>query len=75
MVVNCPTCAKSVPWNSDSEFRPFCCKKCQLIDLGEWASEEHKIAAKPSEQPSAKEVDIEEIEAMLAKQSDDFFKH
>lgn len=49
--------------------------KCQLIDLGEWASEEHKIAAKPSEQPSAKEVDIEEIEAMLAKQSDDFFKH
>ncbi|AEF02006.1 DNA gyrase inhibitor YacG [Alteromonas sp. KS69] len=75
MVVNCPTCAKSVTWNSESEFRPFCSKKCQLIDLGEWASEEHKIAAKPSEQPSAKEVDIEEIEAMLAKQSDDFFKH
>ena len=75
MVVNCPTCAKSVTWNSESEFRPFCSKKCQLIDFGEWASEEHKIAAKPSEQPSAKEVDIEEIEAMLAKQSDDFFKH
>ena len=75
MVVDCPICAKSVPWNSDSEFRPFCSKKCQLIDLGEWASEERKIAAKPSEQPSAQEVDIEEIEAMLAKQSDDFFKH
>ena len=75
MVVDCPICAKSVPWKSESEFRPFCSKKCQLIDLGEWASEERKIADKPSEQPSDKEVDIEEIEAMLAKQSDDFFKH
>ena len=75
MKVNCPTCKTSVEWNQASPFRPFCSKKCQLIDLGEWASEEHKIAAKPSEQPSAKEVDIEEIEAMLAKQSDDFFKH
>jgi endogenous inhibitor of DNA gyrase (YacG/DUF329 family) len=24
-------------------FRPFCSKRCQLIDLGEWAAEEKRI--------------------------------
>jgi endogenous inhibitor of DNA gyrase (YacG/DUF329 family) len=42
--VSCPTCAKAVPWCKESEFRPFCCKRCQLIDLGEWADEGHKIS-------------------------------
>lgn len=41
--VNCPTCGKSVIWNTDSPCRPFCCKRCQLIDLGEWANEEKSI--------------------------------
>ena len=27
--------------------RPFCSKRCKLIDLGEWASEGHKIAGEP----------------------------
>ncbi|VED54063.1 FIG003276: zinc-binding protein [Raoultella terrigena] len=38
--VNCPTCGKNVVWNEHSPFRPFCSKRCQLIDLGEWAAEE-----------------------------------
>lgn len=42
--VNCPTCQAEVIWNSDAEFRPFCSKRCQLIDLGEWADEGHKIS-------------------------------
>ena len=25
------------------QFRPFCSKRCQLIDLGEWAAEEKAI--------------------------------
>ncbi|WP_313083085.1 DNA gyrase inhibitor YacG [Atlantibacter sp.] len=41
--VNCPTCGKSVIWNETSPFRPFCSKRCQLIDLGEWAAEEKRI--------------------------------
>lgn len=41
--VNCPTCGKPVIWNEKSPFRPFCCKRCQLIDLGEWAAEEKRI--------------------------------
>ena len=42
-VVNCPTCGKDVIWNETSPYRPFCSKRCQLIDLGEWAAEEKRI--------------------------------
>lgn len=42
--VSCPNCTKEVIWQSTSEFRPFCSKRCQLIDLGEWAEENHKIS-------------------------------
>ena len=41
--VKCPTCGKPVLWNEQSPFRPFCSKRCQLIDLGEWANEEKRI--------------------------------
>ncbi|QIQ21833.1 DNA gyrase inhibitor YacG [Zophobihabitans entericus] len=41
--VNCPTCQKRVEWNEKNPFRPFCSKRCQLIDLGDWANEENKI--------------------------------
>lgn len=46
IIVNCPNCGKEVIWNSESAFRPFCSKRCQLIDLGEWASEEKRIASR-----------------------------
>ncbi|WP_439257219.1 DNA gyrase inhibitor YacG [Lonepinella sp. BR2271] len=41
--VACPTCKKPVVWSSESAYRPFCSKRCQLIDLGEWAAEEKAI--------------------------------
>lgn len=41
--VDCPTCGQSVVWNEASPYRPFCSKRCQLIDLGEWADEEKRI--------------------------------
>jgi endogenous inhibitor of DNA gyrase (YacG/DUF329 family) len=40
----CPTCKKTVLWNDDFPYRPFCNDRCRLIDLGEWASESHRIA-------------------------------
>lgn len=76
MKVNCPICSKSVPWSAESQYRPFCSKKCQLIDLGEWASEERKIETRETPAGGSSAMpDIEEIEAMLAKQSQDFFNH
>ncbi|MFS2223017.1 DNA gyrase inhibitor YacG [Pantoea sp. B65] len=43
LVVKCPTCGKDVIWDELSQWRPFCSKRCQLIDLGEWAAEEKRI--------------------------------
>ena len=72
--VKCPTCDQDVIWQASSEFRPFCSKRCQLIDLGEWANESHVIAGKPGFTDIALPDDIEDIEAMLSQQQDDFFK-
>ena len=43
-VVSCPTCKQGVKWDLAKEkFLPFCSKRCSLIDLGAWASEEMVI--------------------------------
>ncbi|WP_440053981.1 DNA gyrase inhibitor YacG [Pseudoalteromonas sp. T1lg65] len=75
--VNCPTCENQVEWTAQSPFRPFCSKRCQLIDLGEWSEESHKIST-PMQNADMSEQDaqamIEDIEAMLANNEDSFFK-
>lgn len=53
--IKCPTCHKTVTWDKDSPYRPFCSKRCQLIDLGAWANEENRL---PSDSP----VDENDIE-------------
>ncbi len=34
----CPTCSKTITVSNkeDAPFRPFCTKRCKLIDLGRW---------------------------------------
>ncbi len=63
--VSCPQCEKQVVWCKESEFRPFCSKRCQLIDLGEWADESHKIS-----QPIPSETSL--TEEMLDALEDEF---
>lgn len=46
--VKCPTCGKDVEWSTEQKWRPFCCERCRLIDLGEWASEGHRIPGSES---------------------------
>lgn len=41
--VKCPTCQKKVEWRDKNPHRPFCSKRCQLIDLGEWAKESNRL--------------------------------
>jgi len=43
IIVSCPNCQKEITWDEQHKFRPFCCERCKLIDLGEWAAEKHKI--------------------------------
>ncbi|WP_455483626.1 DNA gyrase inhibitor YacG [Haemophilus parahaemolyticus] len=45
LIVECPTCQKKVEWKAENKYRPFCSDRCRLIDLGEWANEEKRIAA------------------------------
>ena len=65
MKVKCPTCSKDVEWNEKATFRPFCSERCKLIDLGQWASEEHAIPGKSVEEELLSE-QIKDIK-------DDFF--
>ncbi len=75
MKVKCPTCQQDVEWIAASEYRPFCSKKCQLIDLGEWADEDKVISTPVQESDLNSGIDPEDIEAMLSEQHSDFFKH
>ncbi|MEQ1559307.1 MAG: DNA gyrase inhibitor YacG [Methyloglobulus sp.] len=45
--VKCPNCKRDVQWTTENLFRPFCCERCKLIDLGEWAMEEKVIPGDP----------------------------
>ncbi len=45
---NCPQCGKTVLWVRDSIYRPFCSKRCQMIDFGDWAMGKNSI---PAEEP------------------------
>lgn len=60
MIVKCPTCSKSVAWTSNNDFKPFCSNRCKLIDLGEWASEGHKIAGQQMDPHTVSELAKEE---------------
>lgn len=50
--VTCPTCGQGVVWQAESLYRPFCSKRCQLIDLGEWANEEKRIPSDDTQSES-----------------------
>ncbi|MFP3014395.1 MAG: DNA gyrase inhibitor YacG [Arsenophonus sp.] len=43
LTVKCPNCNKIVIWNNISAYRPFCSKRCKLIDLSEWTDEEKRL--------------------------------
>ena len=45
-LVACPTCKKPIEYSVNNKFRPFCCERCQMIDLGDWANENFKIPDK-----------------------------
>ena len=52
--VKCPQCQKEFLYFS-SEYRPFCCERCKLIDLGMWLNEEYRVAVEKAEISDKKE--------------------
>jgi len=42
----CPHCTRQVTW-PDTPTYPFCSERCQLLDLGAWASGAYRIPCEP----------------------------
>ncbi len=44
--IHCPTCGRKISYQEKKEvpYRPFCSKRCKLIDLGKWLNEEYTIS-------------------------------
>ena len=61
MTVDCPTCGSAVQWDAANAFRPFCSDRCKLIDLGAWASEEHKLPDMPDAEDEMFSQDMESL--------------
>lgn len=47
--VKCPTCGRECEYSDKNPYRPFCCERCRLIDLGAWAEGKYSIKDKPME--------------------------
>lgn len=66
--VTCPHCKKPSLFSSENPYRPFCCERCRLIDLGKWANEEYKVESKEP-------VYIEDEDLMLTEPEDNDESH
>lgn len=44
---HCPQCRKPSELDASNRFRPFCCERCKLIDLGDWMSGRFVIPVEP----------------------------
>ena len=49
--VKYPECGQQAEYSDKNEHRPFCSRRCQLLDLGAWASEDRKIAGEKVFEP------------------------
>jgi len=47
--VRCPICEAAMP-GAPQEYpdRPFCSRRCRLIDLGRWLGEEYRVPGPPA---------------------------
>ena len=42
--LKCPSCSTKIYWSKDFPYRPFCSKRCQQVDFGDWAFEKNRVA-------------------------------
>ena len=47
--VKCPKCELKFNYYS-SEYRPFCCEKCKMVDLGNWFNEQYTLKGETSQE-------------------------
>ena len=49
--VKCPVCHTDTPWTGNP-YRPFCSRRCHIVDLGAWADGKYRIAGEDVEDES-----------------------
>jgi uncharacterized protein len=42
--VACPQCGIFIEYDTNNPFRPFCCERCKMLDLGSWADESYRLS-------------------------------
>lgn len=60
--VKCPHCKTEFNYYS-SEYRPFCCERCKMVDLGHWFNESYAL-------PTKEVLSDEDIEKVIKKSSE-----
>jgi endogenous inhibitor of DNA gyrase (YacG/DUF329 family) len=55
MSIACPSCGKVIRWSPDSPWRPFCSRRCRLLDLGAWIDGTHRIPGEGTARPAEDE--------------------
>ncbi len=61
LMVNCPRCGRKTEYSEKNPWRPFCCERCKVIDLGAWADEQYVIAGKPVEGDDDLDISSEDL--------------
>lgn len=61
-MIDCPTCRKSITYADLTEvpWRPFCCRRCKLIDLGRWLNEEYRVSEEIREPSHSRDLPADE---------------
>jgi endogenous inhibitor of DNA gyrase (YacG/DUF329 family) len=54
----CPIC-NGEPNSESYPFRPFCSKRCKLLDLARWLSEDYRVPGEPMGDGGAQREDEE----------------
>jgi hypothetical protein len=57
--IDCPYCGQPARIASDNPYRPFCSKRCKLIDLGDWLDESNRIADPSDSEPGIDPHDVD----------------
>lgn len=57
--VACPNCGASLEWGPQSPYRPFCSKRCKLIDLGAWIDGSNSIPGSELDESALDQLDLD----------------
>ena len=51
----CPQCSQPANWSQENPWRPFCCERCKMSDLGGWMTERYSIPDESEPAPESGE--------------------